>query len=1226
MLKIIQSQSIERLFHEMLAFFDEHPIGVFEPRQILIPSHGVGVWLKLQLASTQGIVAQVSTDFMGAFQWELYGRLAERDAEQKIMNGVPQAPLSASIMRWQIFAYIWQIYSQAFSTQDSLNITNSTKDEAAIHALGFLLKKIVSQQHHSHKPTHQADNDAEVKRTIWVLSSQIAQVFAGYVTYRADWLRLWGHGEFLNLKVLCKDKPEWLIERYAEMQIWQAWLWKTLFKDVFEQREAEVSRFWSALNIDSKSMNPSLVKKLPRSVTIFTVIQLPPAELMFLRQLAQYVDVALLHYNPSQEYWADLVDARWLQRRKSEQGVGVELRETHPLLTRMGKQSRDVFKLLVQLSGGEFVEGESFQGLQALGIQESWQDAFVQDESEQEPTVLQHIQQHALDLSNVKNWNFNPADDSLAIHSCHSTLRQLEVLREEIIQWLGTQVSTGERRKPSDILVLVPDLNDVAPLIRAVFPSVISYDSRAEVHVPIEITGLTSPEVDALWQALTGRFNLLIGRLSCETLLDWLALMPVQQSYGLSVDQVTRIGELLVEAGFRRGFDGEHLSRTLLSHDADVRFTLRFALDRLILGMAMPVDSMYVDCLPMTTLMRDDFELIAVLEQIYQELDAHRGQLLVQRSVTEWLAILRTELQHAFASERDTRGWTSIIQALDDMEKNASSAFLAREQLAKETSAEKDATQHEIQLPLRFVLEELQTTLTQAMQSSIPTGSVTFARLGTMRPLPYRLIAVLNLDTGKFPQREQKNTFDLIGALPPVIGDRARTEDDLGAFLDALLLASEACWLFYNGRDVQDDQPRLPAAPVQELMDFLRDHLAKVPDVHDAAKLISPLDQSIHHWHTLLPFERENFNADAPQAAAGVWFEVAQTLNQEKTAHAEAWISPVTTQGYSVPHAVIKADQWIKDLMQPARYFLAQARIGRLYLEDGLSPFEPLTLNKLDEYQLRHQFQLSRQNQKTLQATQWVAALPVGVAGTAYWKKSVREQSIIEQRMQQYGGVVTLTTERLLTLPDLPSFDDALVSHLAHWQLSIRVPTDQRATMWLGQSASSGKGRHRVRFWLEHLLWQVWRETTHEDVEQGRGQRIVVYSNQTVRAVPVEAGEALKHLQNWLHVWQIATQQPFALPPSLTLDAFSIEKRTGELKVKPFDSLVEKWLGNDFNSPIPPNQNEECALHPDWQFVLQGQDVVKAFEHFFNLYAEILYEPIVRNTVVEDDAVQEKAE
>ena len=1215
MLKIIQSQRIESLFDEMLAFFDEHPIGVFEPRQILIPSHGVGVWLKLHLASTQGIVAQVSTDFLGAFQWELYGRLAERDAEQKLVNGAPQAPLSASIMRWQIFGYIWQIYCQAFQLPEKNSenkTTTENKDHDAINALNFLLKKIVGQQKHTHKSTQQADNDAEVKRNIWVLSSQIAQVFAGYVTYRADWLRVWGQGEFLNLPVLCKDKPEWLIERYAEMQIWQAWLWKTLFKEVFEQREAEVTRFWSALKTD-----PNLIKKLPRSVTIFTVIQLPPAELIFLRQLAQYVDVALLHYNPSQEYWADLVDARWLQRRQSEHGDSTELRETHPLLTRMGKQSRDVFKLLVQLAGGEFVEGEPFQGVQEIWQDAFVQDAFLQDQQEHSPTVLQHIQQHALDLSNVKDWDFNPADDSLAIHACHSTLRQLEVLREEIIQWLGSDVASTERRKPSDILVLVPDLNDVAPLIRAVFPSSVSYDSRAEIHVPIEITGLTSPEVDALWQALTGRFNLLAGRLSCETLLDWLALLPVQQSYGLSVDQVTRMGELLVEAGFRRGFDGEHLSRTLLSHDADVRFTLRFALDRLILGMAMPVDTMYADCLPMTTLMRDDFELVAVLEQIYQELNLHRGQLFIQRGVSEWLAILRTELQQAFTSERDTRGWTSIIQALDDMEKNANAALVAKAH-ADAKGPESEIVSTDIQLPLRFVLEELQTTLTQAMQSSIPTGSVTFARLGTMRPLPYRLIAVLNLDTGKFPKREQKNTFDLIGALPPVIGDRARTEDDLGAFLDALLLASEACWLFYNGQDVQDDQPRLPAAPVQELMDFLRDHLAKEIDSDDEQKTVSPLDRYIHHRHTLLPFERENFNANHPQAASGVWFEVAKQLNLDQLENSPAWITPTAMESYAVPENPIKADQLIKDLMKPANHFLTKARIGRLYLEDGLSPFEPLTLNKLDEYQLRNQFQLSKQNKKQLQSTQWVAALPVGVAGDAYWKKSEREQVVIETRMQQYGGFITPLTERLLTLPDANS--------LQNWQISIRVPTDDRATLWLGQAASSGKGRHRVRFWLEHLLWQVWRKTTEDDVAQRRGERITVYSTQTLVAKPIEATEALKHLQNWLHIWQIEAEQPFVLPPSLTLDAFSLDKKTGELKIKSIESLFEKWMGNDFNSYIPPNQNDECALHPDWQLILQGQNPEQALEHFFNLYAETLYAPIVQQTSIVDEVALEKVE
>jgi len=373
----------------------------------------------------------------------------------------------------------------------------------------------------------------------------------------------------------------------------------------------------------------------------------------------------------------------------------------------------------------------------------------------------------------------------------------------------------------------------------------------------------------------------------------------------------------------------------------------------------------------------------------------------------------------------------------------------------------------------------------------------------------------------------------------------------------------------------------------------------------------------------LLPFERDNFNAHNPQAASGVWFEVAKRLNQAQSESPPAWILPSSITHYAVPESQIKADQWIKDLMQPARHFLANARIGRLYLEEGLSPFEPLTLNKLDEYQLRHQFQLSKLNQKQLQSTQWVAALPVGVAGAAYWKKSEREQLVIEQRLEQYSSVLTPITERLLIIPDA----QILQNQVAHnWQISIRVPTDKQATTWLSQSASSGKGRHRVRFWLEHLLWQIWRKTTEEDVAQGRGQRVMVFSTQTLIASPIVFEDALKHLQNWLHIWQMAAQQPFVLPPSLTLDAFSVDKKTDELKIKALELLLDKWLGNDFNSYIPPNQNEECALHPDWQLILQGQDPKKMFEYFFNLYAQTLYEPIVRKTFVDDDVVQEKAE
>lgn len=53
------------------------------------------------------------------------------------------------------------------------------------------------------------------------------------------------------------------------------------------------------------------LQALPKQVVLFTVLDLPPSQLSFLRRLGQYMDVLILHFNPSQEYWADTVDANW---------------------------------------------------------------------------------------------------------------------------------------------------------------------------------------------------------------------------------------------------------------------------------------------------------------------------------------------------------------------------------------------------------------------------------------------------------------------------------------------------------------------------------------------------------------------------------------------------------------------------------------------------------------------------------------------------------------------------------------------------------------------------------------------------------------------------------------------------------------------------------------------------------------------------------------------------
>ena len=72
-----------------------------------------------------------------------------------------------------------------------------------------------------------------------------------------------------------------------------------------------------------------------------------------------------------------------------------------------------------------------------------------------------------------------------------------------------------------------------------------------------------------------------------------------------------------------------------------------------------------------------------------------------------------------------------------------------------------------LSLPLGYILEEINVLLDSQVEQAEPTGQVTFSQIGQLRPLPYKLIVMLNLDSGKFPNRNTHLPFDLMEILKP---------------------------------------------------------------------------------------------------------------------------------------------------------------------------------------------------------------------------------------------------------------------------------------------------------------------------------------------------------------------------------------------------------------------------------------------------------------------------
>lgn len=1200
---VIQSQRIDVLLQGVLASTSQpstHPLQVLKAQHFIVPSPAVEQWLIQKLAEQQGMSANYQFhQRVRGFQWYAYQQVLTAHKEQVRKANIPRL-----IFKWRVHQAL-----QEFIQPDEMSIDDS-------HPLHSIVQRIYDS---ADRLEQGIEKQLKKQKMLYWVAEQVADLFSNYMVYRGqcqrgcentctcpnNWLAAWGQGRTLDIEkyIVQKDKEisAFTLQQTQELERWQRWLWQQHFHDDFMQMQQIDELFWQEL--DHPERKKKALSRLPEQIVVFTLLDLPPSQLQFLRRLGQYIDVLILHYNPSQEYWADSVDPLWKQRydlgvkerfiAKNPQATDAEIadffdkftlnfnaeaRESrHPLLTRLGKQARDHFSLLSNLSTGE--EGK-------------WVDAFVDDFPE---SLLGKVQSDILHLvePQPKQYELASNDDSIQIHVCHSTLRQLEVLKEQLIGWLAKPHE--QPRRPNDILVLVPNLAEVEPLIRSVFPATATEQG---VHLPVKIAGIASLDALNAWRAVIGRIHLMQGRFSFDDFADWLGLHATQQRYALEYPQVERVLALLADAGFKRGLDAEHLKRSLCDGDDDYRYSFKFALERLALGIAIPEHATFNQVLSYAKVQPGDFELIGTLIQIYQDLNERRDWLIMHEqrkvhTVEYWLQVLSQDI-----IEFEQAGVAALKTAREIVKKQERMLTLASYYAEAETG-----TLRKITLPLPYILDEIQRTLENQMAQAEPTGQITFAQIGQIRPLPYRLIVMLNLDAGQFPNRDTHVPFDLMDALRQQLGDRSRLEDDQGAFLDALLLAQENLWLFYNGFDVNDGEVRDPSSILQEF----REHLALIvkpepnaPDreMIEGIEIPSQLKQ-LYHLHYLQPFDPKGFMADNSYIRyQDHWFNVAMQI-QQASGVLKPWAN--TSYPLEIPDMlVLDSHQWIQDVTFPARLYLKTLGVENLGSVGELDQNEPLLLDGLGRYTIRHFLQ---QNEQQAQPEALLDQLPVGKVQYSAWQQGIFEQECLLERLHHYAPAVTQTTQRVWRIAK-------------QLHMNITVPKSETQD-WVSMEPSSARAKRRAKVWLEYLLWLAYLNEGSAGAEK---RRIVVFSDQTVICSGVSSEQARQYLQPWFKIWRHAQQQPLVLPAALLLKPLEKAKayqwetadqaEKAKLDEKSYAELLKYWNETGSFTTMDMTQNEACKLHRDWSFILQEQDAQALLQHACDEFAYDLYHPV----------------
>ncbi len=759
---VIHGNRLEMLRELLVHWLGQHPLGVLENETILVQSNGIAQWLRLALANPPddplqpgcGIAAALDIQLPSAFLWRAYR--AVLGAEQ-----VPRvSPYDKPLLTWRLMRLLPELLAQP--------------DFAQLRR--FLEKDITERKQYQ-------------------LAERLADLLDQYQVYRADWLQAWAAGEACLIDARGEKRP------LPADQRWQSALWRAVREDL-DDAERDLSR--ADLHHRFLQACESLAERpraLPRRIVVFGISALPSQSIEALAALARHSQVLLCIHNPCRHYWADIVDGKDLLRAESRRqrlkpGMPAEVDESdlhlhaQPLLASWGKQGRDYIRLLDQ-----FDDTERYR---------DWFDRIDLFDDPEEPVealpLLRQLQQDILDLTPLPDSPrpLAEGDRSLVFQVAHSRQREVEILQDQLLRRFQEDPSL----RPRDVIIMVPDVDQYAPHVQAVFGRLEPEDPR---YLPFTLADLQSRGRQPLLIALELLLQVNRERFGVSQLFDLLEVPAIQRRFGLAETDLPALHRWITGSGIRWGLDSHQRSALDLPEGLEQN-TWLFGLRRMLLGYAMGGDVDFRGIQAYGEVGGLEAELVGPLGLLLDELLALREQLLAPLPPARWQATL-SALLNDFLEPADDRD----LVLLDHLQNSLEEWRDACDRAGLETP-----------LPLEVVSEHWLSGMDERnLGQRFLGGAVNFSTLMPMRAIPFRVVCLLGMNDGDYPRVQPPMDFDLMaGDYRP--GDRSRREDDRYLFLEALLSARDALHISWVGRSVRDNTEQPPSVLVAQLRDHIR--------------------------------------------------------------------------------------------------------------------------------------------------------------------------------------------------------------------------------------------------------------------------------------------------------------------------------------------------------------------------------------------------------------------
>jgi exodeoxyribonuclease V gamma subunit len=618
-------------------------------------------------------------------------------------------------------------------------------------------------------------------------------------------------------------------------------------------------------------------------------------------------------------------------------------------------------------------------------------------------------------------------DDSIMVHCCHSAMREIQVLHDQLLALLERHPDLS----PTDVVVMTSNIETYSPWIDAVFGS---SDKTHALPYSIADGGIKSQS--RLLTAFNGLLDLPQSRFDVESIVSLLECEAIQKRYSFDQDQLELIRRWLRETHTAWGLSAD--DKVSLDLPASEANTWRAGLDRLLLGYAMPESAggLFDGRLGFDGISGERAETMAKLCAFIDDLDHYRQCLKAQLTTAQWQKLILKMLD------------TFFLASLDNSKDEAELLLIRKtlDTLVETTSL----TDFQQTISVDLVKEWCKGHLdTQQTQIRFMGQGITFCGMVSMRSIPFKVVCLIGMNDGSFPRRQAMPGFDLMSRPPIRKGDRSQRNEDRYLFLESLLSAQAHFYISYVGASIIDNSAIPPSVLVSDVRDVLRLSFTTTKG--------EDIWQQILTEHPLQAFSRRYFDSSSSKLFS---YAAAHCPPSKEQTISENWFRqplPEADESWKTVNLV----QLLAFYRHPAR-FLLQERLG-LYLEsdeEKLEPREPFDLDGLQAWSLRQQLLQYRLNDKNIAAALpmiWATGeLPQGSVGDTLFDKQAEKVEVFAETL-------------------LPSYPDEFLSPLA-FSLEINDFVLQGQLDGLTANGrfsfrmAKAKGGELLATWLQHLI------------------------------------------------------------------------------------------------------------------------------------------------------------